>query len=76
MERHSLVQEFPEHQEKIHQLKVSDHHFRKLFDEYDELEHRIHRINTDEEVVIEEFAHELKTQLLHLKDQIYNYLIK
>lgn len=74
MERHDLLHEFPEYQEKIHQLKVDDHHFRKLFDEYHELEHRIHRINTDEEVVIDEYAHELKAQLLHLKDEIYQYL--
>ncbi len=74
MERHNLLNEFPEYQEKIHQLKVDDHHFRKLFDEYHELEHRIHRINTDEEVVIDEYAHELKAQLLHLKDEIYQYL--
>lgn len=74
MERHSLLHEFPEYQEKIHQLKVNNRHFRKLFDDYHELEHQIHRINTGEEIVIDEFAHELKSQLLQLKDEIYNYL--
>ena len=54
MERHNLLHEFPEHQDKIHQLKVSDPHFRALFDEYHELEHEIHRINMGEEVVIDE----------------------
>lgn len=76
MERHDLLHEFPEYQEKMHQLKVDDLHFRKLFDEYHELEHRIHNINTGEEVVIDEFAHELKAKLLHLKDGIYQYLNK
>ncbi len=74
MERHDLLHEFPEFADKIHDLKSNDPHFRKIFDEYHELEHQIHRINTDEEVVIDEFAHELKAKLLHLKDEIYSLL--
>ena len=74
MERHDLLHEFPEHQEKIHQLKMENNHFKKLFDDYHELEHEIHRINNDVEVVADEHAHELKAKQLHLKDEIYNYL--
>ena len=74
MERHSLVQEFPEHQEKISQLKIENAHFRKLFDEYHEIEHQIHRMNTGEEIVIDEFAHKVKTKFLHLKDELVSYL--
>lgn len=74
MERHDLLHEFPEYQEKIHQLKISDPHFRELFDEYDELEHEIHRINTGEEVVIDEYAHELKAKLLFMKDELLSML--
>jgi len=74
MERHSLLHEFPELAERIHTLKVSDVHFRKLFDAYDELEHQIHRINTSEEVVTDEHAHVLKAKLLHLKDDLYRRL--
>jgi uncharacterized protein YdcH (DUF465 family) len=76
MERHNLLNEFPEYKEKIHQLKVEDNHFRKLFDEYHELEHRIHNINSGIEVAIDEYVHELKAKLLHLKDGIYQYLNK
>ena len=74
MERHDLLHEFPELTDKIHELKTQDAHFKKLFDSYHELEHQIHRINTEEEVVIDEYAHELKTKLLHLKDEIYTRL--
>ena len=74
MERHNLTLEFPEYADRIHELKTTDSHFRKLFDAYDQLEHQIHRINTDEEVVTEEHAHALKAKLLHLKDDIYNRL--
>jgi hypothetical protein len=72
MERHNLLNEFPEHQEKIHELKVSDNHFRKLFDEYHELEHDIHRINIGEDVVTDEAMHELKAKLLFIKDELFS----
>lgn len=74
MERHDLLHEFPELADKIHELKTQDAHFKKLFDSYHKLEHQIHRINTEEEVVIDEYAHELKAKLLHLKDEIYTRL--
>ena len=74
MEKHNLLNEFPEFQEKIHQLKVEDTHFRKLFEEYHKLEHEVHKINAGEETVIDEHAHALKAKLLHLKDEIYFYL--
>ncbi|UOK41416.1 MULTISPECIES: YdcH family protein [Flavobacterium] len=74
MERHDLLHEFPEHQDKIHQLKTSDTHFRELFDEYDKLEHEIHRINTGEEVVTDEATHEMKARLLFIKDEIFSML--
>lgn len=76
MERHDLLHEFPDYQEKIHELKVSDQHFRKLFDEYHELEHQIHRINTDMEIVTDEHAHELKGKLLFLKDELFAIITK
>jgi uncharacterized protein YdcH (DUF465 family) len=76
MERHDLLHEFPDYQEKIHELKVSDQHFRKLFDEYHELEHQIHRINTDMEIVTDEYAHELKGKLLFLKDELFAIITK
>jgi len=76
MEKHDLLHEFPELQDKIHELKVSDTHFRKLFDDYHELEHQIHRINIGTEIANEQFTHELKAKLLFLKDEIYAYLNK
>jgi uncharacterized protein YdcH (DUF465 family) len=76
MQRHDLIHEFPEHQEKIHQLKIQDSHFRELFDEYDKIEHQVHRINMGNEIAIDEYAHEVKAKLLHLKDEIYTYLNK
>lgn len=74
MERHDLLHEFPEYQDKMHQLKMSDAHFKELFEEYDKLEHEIHRINMGEEVVIDEAVHEKKARLLFIKDEIFSKL--
>ncbi|HQA75442.1 YdcH family protein [Flavobacterium sp.] len=76
MEKHDLLHEFPEYQEKIHELKMENNHFKKLFDDYDELAHEIYRINTDVEPVSDEYSHTLKTKMLHLKDEIFSILAK
>ena len=76
MERHDLLHEFPEYQGKIHQMKVEDDHFRELFDEYDELEHEVHRINTGVDVVTDEYTHVLKARMLFIKDEIFSMLNK
>lgn len=34
MEKHDLLHEFPEYQEKIHELIKENNHFKKLFDDY------------------------------------------
>jgi uncharacterized protein len=74
MEKHDLLHEFPEHQDKIHQLKTEDPHFRKLFDEYHEVEHQVRRINSGSEIASDEFIHALKVKLLHLKDAIFSFV--
>ena len=76
MDRHHLTQEFPEFVEKINELKTKDASFNSLYEEYETLEDKIYKINTDEEVVIDEYAHELKAKLLNLKDEIYSILRK
>ncbi|WP_333600794.1 YdcH family protein [Flavobacterium sp.] len=74
MEKHDLLHEFPEYKEKIHELKISDSTFRKLFDDYHEIEHQIHRINMGSEIANDQFTHELKAKLLFMKDEIYSHL--
>ncbi len=76
MERHDLLHEFPEYKEKLDLLKENDTHFRDLFEEYHKVENEVHRINTGEQIAIDEYVHELKAKLLHLKDEIYAILSK
>jgi len=70
MERHDLLHEFPNFQDKIHELKISNNHFRKLFDDYHELEHEIHRINNNIETTSDEYNHKIKAKSLFIKDEI------
>lgn len=76
LERHSLKHEFPQFEEKITALKTSDAHFRKLFDEYDELDHHIYRIENETEPTTDEVLNALQVKRVHLKDELYKYLIK
>lgn len=76
MEKHNLLHEFPEYQEKIAYLKQHDAHFKVLVENHHQTEQEIYKINSGVEVVIDEYTHDLKAKLLHLKDEIYNYLIK
>ncbi|WGK93923.1 MULTISPECIES: YdcH family protein [Flavobacterium] len=74
MERHDLLHELPEYQDRIHQLKVNNAHFRKVFDDYHELEHEIHRINTGVETTTDEHLHQLKANLLFMKDELVSII--
>lgn len=76
MEKHDLHHEFPELNEKIHDLKVNDTHFRKLFDEYHEVNNAIHSIETGAQVVADEVLNEHRIKRVQLKDQLYALLTK
>lgn len=71
---HELHDEFPDHVDKIHTLKESDAHFRRLFDEYHELNREIHRGETDVEPMDDFHLEELKKKRLALLDEIAGYL--
>lgn len=72
--KHPLQEEFPEFESKIHDLKMGNEHFKKLFHKYDELDHEIYRIESDAEPASDETANQLRIQRLHLKDEIYKFL--
>jgi len=74
IEKHDLLHELPESKEAIHQLKTSNSHFAKLFDEYHDLDHEVHRIETGVENTADEYLEEQKKKRLHLKDQLYTMI--
>lgn len=55
-EKHDLLHELPEYKERIHELKISNHHFAKLFNEYDELDHLVRRCETEVEVHADDYV--------------------
>ena len=74
IEKHDLVHEFPDFQAKITELKTSDNHFSRLFDQYDELTHAIYHAETEVEPTTDEHLEEMKKERLHLKDQLFEML--
>jgi len=73
MENHDLHHEFAEYDTLIHELKISDNHFRKLFDEYHKVNKDIHRLESNE-VYTDSELNELRSKRLHLKDNLYSIL--
>ena len=76
MQKHDLHHEFPQFEEKIQELKVSDHHFKKLFDQYHDVNNSIHRIETNAEVVTDEVLNDYRLKRVHLKDELLDMLNK
>ena len=70
VEKHDLLHEFPEHKDRIHELKLADNHFARLFDEYHKLDHEIHRIEAGAENTSDEYLEGLKYKRLHHKDEL------
>lgn len=73
-EKHDLIHELPEHKETIHNLKMTDNHFARLFKEYHEIDHEIHRIETGVENTSDDYLEEKKKERLNLKDQLLHMI--
>ena len=71
---HELAEEFPEKAERIHQLKTGDPHFRKLFDQYHEVNRAVHRAETRVDVMDDAAEQALRRQRLMLKDELSRML--
>lgn len=67
---HELAEEFPEHVEKIHELKLKDAHFTRLADEYHVLNRSVHRVETGTEPVSPFAETEMRKKRMALKDEI------
>ena len=67
---HELAEEFPDKADRIHELKTGDAHFRKLFDEYHEVNRTVHRAETNIEPMDSFAEQELRKRRMHLKDSL------
>ncbi|MCW8828708.1 MAG: YdcH family protein [Gammaproteobacteria bacterium] len=73
-EHHDLIHELPEYREQIHEMKLNNAHFSRLFDEYHEVDHEIRRIEQEIETPSDEYTEELKKRRLSLKDELLGML--
>jgi len=74
IEHHDLVHDFPELRDRIHELKISNNHFRRLFDEYHELTTDIENMEAEVKAVSTHTEEEAKMRRVHLKDELYKML--
>lgn len=73
---HDLHHDFPEFSARIHELKLQDMHFARLFTEYDQLDHEVHRLEKAGLPIADAEIDGLKLKRVRLKDQLYAYLKK
>jgi len=71
---HELAEEFPEHLETIHALKISNAHFARLYEDYHEINRAVHRAETNIEPTDDLNMEVMRKQRLALKDKIYGML--
>lgn len=65
---------FPEYRDLISQLKTTDHHFNRLFEQHNAVDQKVKNMESRIEVGTHEDIETLKKEKLLLKDQIYALL--
>ena len=71
---HELADEFPDHVEKMKELRASDTAFAKLYDDYHEINRKVVEAETLEHPTDHFHEEELKKQRAALKDELYKHL--
>jgi len=74
VDHHPLSTEFPQFKEAIHELKLGNAHFAKLFDEYDETDKAVNRAENGKEHLGDSALEDLKKLRISLKDQLFHML--
>lgn len=69
-----LAEVFPDKADQIHNLRELDAHFKKLSDEYHDINRNIHRGETDVEPMDDFHLEDLKKQRLKLLDELTGML--
>lgn len=68
--KHDLVHEFEEHRDCIHELKMTNENFARIYKEYQRLDKEIVRVEMEIEQGSDRFLEDRKKLRLHLKDEI------
>lgn len=75
IDKHDLAHDLPEHKDSIHELKMHNAHFARLFKEYHTLTHEIHGIETSDVNVGDDTFEEMKVRRMRLKDELYQMIL-
>jgi uncharacterized protein YdcH (DUF465 family) len=73
-ESHDFAHEHPEHKDKIHDMKMNNNHFARLYDEYHDVNKEILRIEKEIEACSDEHLEDLKKKRLQLSDELTQML--
>ena len=74
LQKHDLLSEFPDSRDSIHTLKMNNAHFAKLFEQYHNTDHDVHRIESGAENTSDDYLEGRKKERLHLKDQLFKMI--
>ncbi len=75
IESHDLFHEFPDHADAIRRLMLSNDDFVKMSRDYDDVDHKIQRIDQRVEAASDLYEEELKKIRVHLKDRLYRMIV-
>ena len=70
IEHHDLQHELPEYHDAIHEMKMNNAHFRRLFDEYHHVTKTIEAMENEAQPVTTMTEQEAKLKRLQLKDEL------
>ena len=73
---HAIHEEFPNDGERIHALKVSNAHFARLLEEYDQVNDEVAGAESRQTPMSDEAESGLRRKRASLKDQIAHMLAK
>ena len=74
LDNHPLARDFPEHKDKIHQLKLNNSHFARLNEDYEALDKAVIRLETGVEHASDAELESQKQKRVRLKDELYALL--
>jgi uncharacterized protein len=75
IESHDLFNEFPEHADTIRKLTLASDDFVRMMRDYDDIDHKIQRIDQRVEAASELYEEELKKLRVSLKDKLYKVIL-
>jgi len=75
VDHHDLHHEFPEHGPLIHELKLSNQHFARLFGEYHKTTAEVEALEVRDVPVGDVAIEDMKKKRAKLKDELYTMLV-